>query len=196
MSYTKTLIIILVAALIIFGHYFGNRVLITNLLHSRTATVVQTDTVVEVVKDTVKIVKYVPKYIRVSDTVEIPADVDTAAILKNYYSTFLLRDTIVDDSALFVSITDSITQNQVVARIPIIVRTYPKIIINKTITVTESDNGLFVGGYVGQSFGGQVEYKHNRYIGGIRAGTDGISASISVKLSNKINKLTKYLHFK
>ena len=63
--------------------------------------------------------KYVPKYITKVETkiVEIPVDADTIAIIKDYFSTYLVNDTLkLNDELGWVYIKDEITQNKIKSR--------------------------------------------------------------------------------
>lgn len=63
--------------------------------------------------------KYVPKYItKVSvDTVEIPMDADTLAIIEDYFSTYAVKDTLkLNDGLGWVFVQDEITQNKLKSR--------------------------------------------------------------------------------
>lgn len=73
-----------------------------------------------IVRDTFKIKEYVPKVKYVDREVEVPADVDTVAILKDYYVKRYYEDTIrqFPDSTNgnSVVVKDTITQNKIVSR--------------------------------------------------------------------------------
>jgi hypothetical protein len=63
--------------------------------------------------------KYVPKYITKVETqiIEIPVDADTIAIIKDYFSTYLVNDTLkLNDDLGWVYIKDEITQNKIKSR--------------------------------------------------------------------------------
>jgi hypothetical protein len=63
--------------------------------------------------------KYVPKYITKVETqiIEIPVDADTIAIIKDYFSTYLVNDTLkLNDELGWVYIKDEITQNKIKSR--------------------------------------------------------------------------------
>ena len=79
-------------------------------------TVTEIDTVfTEVLKE---VPKYVPKYIDrvVRDTVEMPLDVDTLAIIEDYFARYIYSDTLKVDSLGFGYITDKVTENKIVER--------------------------------------------------------------------------------
>jgi len=81
-------------------------------------------TKVEIVRDTVELEKtiYVPKWRTKIETkydttyVDVPADVDTLDILKDYYSKYEYTDTLFLDSLGYVILTDTITQNTILKR--------------------------------------------------------------------------------
>jgi hypothetical protein len=79
-------------------------------------TVTEIDTVfTEVLKE---VPKYVPTYIDrvVRDTVEMPLDVDTLAIIEDYFARYIYSDTLKVDSLGFGYITDTVTENKIVER--------------------------------------------------------------------------------
>ena len=67
--------------------------------------------------DTVQIekTKYVPKWRDrvIYDTIPTNVDIDTAAILKDYYSKYIYTDTIKLDTLGSIIVTDTITQNRI-----------------------------------------------------------------------------------
>lgn len=131
--------------------------------------------------DSIKPKPYKPKSpIVVVDTFWKTQPVDTNAILQEHYNKHVNIDTLVNDSALFVSITDTVCQNKIISRQPLIIRNYP-IIIN-TITQYKSANGVYIGAYAGMSFGGEVSYLNNNNIFGLGAGTNGVYIKYSRKL--------------
>jgi hypothetical protein len=129
-------------------------------------TVTEIDTVfTEVLKE---VPKYVPKYIDrvVRDTVEMPLDVDTLAIIEDYFARYIYSDTLKVDSLGFGYITDTVTENKIVERS--VVWDYRIPSIRETITTTiqlppkrkrEFYIGLMAGGtqtdfsYFGPSIG-------------------------------------------
>lgn len=102
------------------------------------------------IKVTDTITEYVPKYITRIETefVEIPADIDTLEILKDYYTKYAVNDTIPVNEYGIGIITDTITQNKIISRriewdldIPI---------VKETITVKQlPKNQLYIGAGVG-----------------------------------------------
>lgn len=63
--------------------------------------------------------KYIPKYITKIDvqTIEIPLDADTLAIINDYFSKYVVNDTLkLNDGLGWVFLTDTITQNKISAR--------------------------------------------------------------------------------
>lgn len=105
------------------------------------------DTVLVTVHDTIP--KYVPKYIKgKTEYVDVPANVDTLAILKDYYTKYSYKDTVAVSSYGNGVISDEVTQNKIVSRkiewdlkIPI---------VKETITVKElPKNQIYIGGGVG-----------------------------------------------
>lgn len=86
----------------------------------RTPTEPEVITKVEVKYDTIVTTEttYVPEYITkvetVIDTFTLP--IDTVAILKNYYAKFFYSDTLQVDTFGYAVISDTITQNMILAR--------------------------------------------------------------------------------
>jgi len=107
------------------------------------------------------ITAYVPKWktkiVSETDTFILNSPVDTQAILKDYFSTYLYVDTIKRDS-LFVVLTDNISQNTIKSRKV----EYKLIIPTTTITndIVTLKNKFYVGGGI---LGNQKEIS---YIGG------------------------------
>jgi hypothetical protein len=92
----------------------------------------QRDTIIEY--DTIKVPEYIPKVKFVDREVEVPADVDTVAILKDYYVKRYYEDTVKQypDSTggNSVVVKDTITHNKIVSR---------QVDFNvETITITDS----------------------------------------------------------
>jgi hypothetical protein len=52
----------------------------------------------------------------VGDTVFIPEDVDTAAILNEYFKIFVYKNVLFDDTNAFISIEDTISRNKILSR--------------------------------------------------------------------------------
>jgi hypothetical protein len=76
--------------------------------------IVKTDTVWK--ERTITKTEYKLKYIWKDSIVKIPADVDTAAILRDYYSVAVYRDTVELDTIGYVAIEDTVSQNQIISR--------------------------------------------------------------------------------
>jgi len=122
-------------------------------------------TVYDTVRDTVD--KFVPRYIPKpytivqTDTLWELLNVDTSAILRDYFSTVFYRDTILSDSTAFIVVMDSIYMNRIKAR-DISFKLYSQA-INTTTTITEPEklrNKIFLGLGVGgtpTSFGFTVD---------------------------------------
>ena len=92
--------------------------------------------------DTIKIpeITYVPKWKTkvVTEYDTIPMDVDTSAILKDYYAKYYYTDTIQIDTIGNIVINDTVSQNAIVARKPKVSIAIPT--ITKEITITEYIN--------------------------------------------------------
>jgi hypothetical protein len=118
-------------------------------LLKKTSDTVYRDTTIYVTKYT----PLPPKIIR--EVIEIPANVDTLAILTDYYSRYVYNDTIAIDSIGRAYIKDVITQNRIESREAKFDLQIPE--INNTIFVKEKDKlKVFVGGglnFNGSDFG-------------------------------------------
>ena len=77
-------------------------------------------TKIEVRYDTIETVKevYVPKWRTrvVTETISIPTEIDTTAILQDYYTKYFYSDTLQIDTVGFAIINDTISRNTVLAR--------------------------------------------------------------------------------
>lgn len=125
-------------------------------------------TVIETVKwDTLRIpeITYVPKYRTKYVTKTVPADVDTAAILKDYYSLYYYSDTLQIDTIGNIVINDTVTQNKIVARTPKVSISIPtitkEITINNYINNREFYYGFGIQGTTNQMnfIGGDLLYR-------------------------------------
>jgi hypothetical protein len=106
------------------------------------------DTVFETVHDTIP--KYVPKWYpkKEIEYVDVPADVDTLAILKDYYTKYSYKDTVQVSTYGEGIISDEVTQNRIVSREILWDLDIP--IVKETITVKElPKNQLYFGGGIG-----------------------------------------------
>lgn len=106
------------------------------------------DTVIVPVKQTVfkegkTIYKDVPIY------VNVPPDVDTNQILKDFYSKVVYKDTIkLKDSLGYITITDTITKNSILNRL--LDANINKTTVKETMIVKElPNNQVYIGGVVG-----------------------------------------------
>ena len=125
-------------------------------------------TVIETVKwDTLRIpeVTYVPKWRTKYVTKTVPTDVDTAAILKDYYSLYYYSDTLEIDSIGNIVINDTVTQNKIVSRTPKVSISIPtitkEITINNYINNREFYYGFGIQGTTNQMnfIGGDLMYR-------------------------------------
>lgn len=125
-------------------------------------------TVIETVKwDTLRIpeITYIPKYRTKYVTKTVPADVDTAAILKDYYSLYYYSDTLQIDTIGNIVINDTVTQNKIVARTPKVSISIPtitkEITINNYINNREFYYGFGIQGTTNQMnfIGGDLLYR-------------------------------------
>lgn len=152
--------------------------------------VIKTDTAfVEVIK---KETVYVPRWISRTDTLLIPVDVDTVAIIEDYYSEYTYVDTLKIDSIGYGYLEDTIFMNRISSRqvswdyrIPIITNT-----IERTITLPPKREfhfylGATVGGtqseinYVGPSIGFKTKGDKFFTIGAGLVGSENIGMTMS-----------------
>lgn len=101
--------------------------------------------------------------------INVPADVDTLAILREYFATYIYRDTLnLDEDLGYVLITDTITQNKIKGRL--FDAHVNKIRIDSTIYLLEPPKRqLYVGGVAGfdkqnflNFFGPSLAYKSKK----------------------------------
>jgi hypothetical protein len=170
-----TIIIVIIILCAWIWNLKKNSQIITN-----TTTVTKIDTVYK--RDTIVSIEYKPRYITIVDTAWKFTEVDTLAILQSYFNKNHYVDTLVNDSALFVEVNDTITQNEIYSRNFSIVRNYPIIIKETTVTNNIESNGLFIGGYIGQDYGLQLQYKYKKNLVGVGGGKGGIFVSYSYKI--------------
>ena len=125
------------------------------------------DTVVEYITIEKEYPVYVPKikYLTKVDIDTFQAPVDTSAILADYYAIRTYEDTQVLDS-LDLTITDTVSQNQILGRKIAYNFTYPRKTIKETIIINKRE--LYVGlGMAGNAdqinyFGGEMVYKDKK----------------------------------
>jgi hypothetical protein len=123
----------------------------------------QVDTVYEVKYDTVK--EYVPQ-IKWQDKIvlvetEVPADIDTTAILKDYYTKKYYEDIVPVSTYGFGTIKDTVSKNQITSRKIEWDLTVP--IVKETITVKEKPRTkVWIGGGMG--------FDKVNFINNVRAG--------------------------
>jgi hypothetical protein len=177
MKIVKTIVTIIIVIALCFWVWDlkNNPQIITN-----TTTVTKTDTVYK--KDTIVSIEYKPKYITIVDTAWKEKDVDTLAILQAYFDKNVYNDTLVNDSALFVEVTDTITQNEIYSRKFSIIRNYPIINNHTVVTNTIEKNELFMGAYVGKIYGVQIQYNFKKHLVGGYYGNEGFFVSYSYKI--------------
>lgn len=135
---------------------------------------------------------YVPEYKPYpvpgeTEYVEIPANIDTLAILKDYYAKYKYKDTVGVDTYGFGIISDEVSQNKVVSRsiewdleIPI---------IKETITVKElPKNQLYIGGGIGLD---KVDFINNAKAGLLWKTKQDKIYGLHIGLSNRPEYIVK-----
>ena len=122
-----------------------------------------TVTVTRIVHDTITILDtlYVPQ-IKYRYRVQVDTVIDTVEVIKEYYTKNFYFDVLKNDSNAFISVSDTIYQNQIISR-ESVVKVYPTTIYT-TNTITEYEkrrNKVFVGvgvnGWVDR-FGASVNF--------------------------------------
>ena len=147
--------------------------------------------------------KIVPEYIEVykTDTVLVNTQVDTAAILQDYYTQYVYQDTLDLDTLGSVTVIDTVSQNKIQSR------QFTSNILIPTTTITNTtyinDKGFYYGVSLGvnhqilHSVSGEVLYKTNRnmiYGVGLGLGSDSqlLSPVISGRVYWKIGKKNEW----
>ena len=160
----------------------------------------ENDTIIEYVynTDTIKSIDtaYMPEiiYQKIDCVRWVHSQVDTAEILKNYFTLNYYSDTLVNDTNALVVINDTITQNRILSRVPAI-SIYPHILKETTYIKLKPElrNKVFLGAGVGrnmQEFGlsaniGLMTKKDNLYILSYDAINKDIYLSLYWKLKLK-----------
>lgn len=145
----------------------------------------------ETVWETVEIEKevYVPKWktkvITEYVTVEVPVpqEVDTASILKDYYSQYIYLDTINLDTLGYITILDTITENKIMNRYPDVQINVPTKIIQRDIYI---NNREFYAGIGARTNGNHISWMG---IEGVLRNKKGNTFVIGVGTDNE-NKLS------
>ena len=128
--------------------------------------------------DTVETIKteYVPKWRTRIETIHdtIPSDIDTAAILRDYYLKYFYTDTMEIDTIGYAVVSDTISRNTIISRDFKSNIFIPTITLKKTVYINENEWywGLGIQGTASQLnyLGGQLLYrtkKKNAYGFGI-----------------------------
>lgn len=105
-------------------------------------------------KDTI-IYRDTPVPYRVEVPVEVPANVDTAAILKDYFAKYIYKDSIPIDTFGYVRLTDIITQNKIEKREYSLSYKLPTIRDSVTVIIPPTPRTQV---YVGFNIMGNVQY--------------------------------------
>lgn len=148
-----------------------------------------------VVHDTIfdTIPQYVPQWVyRKPDTVVETADVDTAAILEDYFATYTYSDTI-DRDSLTIYIDDEISKNRIASRNV----KYEMIHPTKTITITKETIKNEWEFYTGPTLA--MSKKGFRFVGveGILRSKKNTAFKVNVGLNNEMNFQAGFgLHWK
>jgi len=182
----KTILILVMGGVILFMNFCGNG---NNNGDDNGDTIIKTDTITII--DTVhqQTTNYIPKPYKVIEinTVEIPVDVDTLAILRDYYAERIYDDTVKFDS-LMVRIKDTVSENRLKSRSVESWTLYKTTVIENTIAKNRREfyYGIGITGNQNQIdyLGGEFLYrtKNNRIYGiGV-----GVNPQLEPVLSGRI----------
>ena len=110
-------ILVLVCVLLLkqCGYGGGNDDIETINVDGKEYELLKHDVDTQYVETVTEVTKYVPQYITKVDvdTVEIPMDADTLAIIEDYFSTYAVNDTLkLNDGLGWIYVQDEITQNK------------------------------------------------------------------------------------
>lgn len=146
-SYIVIGVLIIVIIIMQMCHRSDTKVVYKDKHHYRVDSVITIDTL----RDTTRIISkvYIPGH---TDTiyVDIPANVDTAKILKDYYTKYYQVDTLKNDTSALIIVKDTISQNRTQSRQWEFVNNRPTQIINKYYTYVENKPfNLHFGGFIG-----------------------------------------------
>ena len=113
----RTLTILVLVCVLLFKQcgFGGNDDIETINVDGKEYELLKHDVDTQYVETVTEVTKYVPQYITKVDvdTVEIPMDADTLAIIEDYFSTYAVNDTLKLDNGLgWVYVQDEITQNK------------------------------------------------------------------------------------
>ena len=120
--------------------------------------------------DTVNVVQteYVPKWRTrvVTERVEVPSDIDTMSILRDYYAKYYYSDTLTLDTLGFLVLEDTISQNRVLSRSFVSDISIPTTTITKEIYLKKREFywGMGLNGDPSQLnyLGGELMYKNKK----------------------------------
>jgi len=144
--YWIVIVVLLAIILIQRGCMKPDTVIEERVVHS-----VDTLTVTDTVTYQVEVYKPYPVYKTDTSIVYVPLDVDTAYILKDYFTHNFYRDTILDDSNGFIVISDVIYRNGIEKRSKAITM-YDRTIYVHIIDERKPINKIFVGMNLGYGF--------------------------------------------
>ncbi len=143
------LIIIVLIVVIIFQRECNPSIKYTDRNHN-------IEVVIDTIYDTVEIhsIQYVPSisYIDTGSVVWKYHSIDTALILADYFTKYYYQDTLLNDTNALFIVSDTITQNRIVSRIPQLT-IYPRLIKQTTFVkqVSQPNAKLFIGIGIGRN---------------------------------------------
>lgn len=122
-------------------------------------TITTTDTIPgDSVPYAVEVPKPIPYWIDTGSWHYQTQQIDTMAILRDYFARVYYLDTIMDDSSAFIAILDTITQNRIHGRKLYFANRKPTSIINTTTVLpTNEKSKLYVGGMVAMNPGDKFD---------------------------------------
>ena len=186
----QTLLIVVLVAIILLNRNCGGKT------PQPTEPTIITDTIIQY--DTIRIEKinYIPKwktkYITKVDT--IPSDIDTLAILKDYYAKYFYTDTLHIDTLGYAVINDTISRNSILSRDIKTNILIPTSTVTNTIYINRREVYWGLGLYSGEKkinhLGGELLYKNKKYqIYGLGLGVNqNFKPILGFKLYWKIGK--------
>jgi len=122
-------------------------------------TITTTDTIPgDSVPYAVEVPKPIPYWIDTGSWHYQTQQIDTMAILRDYFARVYYLDTIMDDSSAFIAILDTITQNRIHGRKLYFANRKPTSIINTTTVLPSNEKSkLYVGGMVAMNPGDKFD---------------------------------------
>jgi len=160
----NVLIVVLIVIIVLLRSCDGNSIdSITKPARVITNTIVKYDTIVKEIPTYIP--KIVTRVVRDVDTILITQKIDTTAILKDYFATYVYSDVHKTDS-LNLEIIDSISQNKILSRKIKYDLIYPTVTVTETEFINQREFywGFGIAGKTSQLnyVGAQILYKNKK----------------------------------